>query len=172
LGSNFKRAVLSLQHGFRGDEVHPEKAQHDADEIYKKGEGKWGTDDDFFVKFFTTHSYEHIALVDVAYQQKYGHPLKVAIAKETSGHYERLLKALVTPKDVFYAHRIHEAIAGLGTKDKVLQRIIVLNNNHQALERIGAIYQAEFKESLMDAVKGDTSGHYQDTFVGLLQRTI
>jgi len=171
LGGHFKKGILSLLHLFRETEVHPERVQKDADEIYAKGEGKWGTDDDYFVKFFTTHSYEHIALVDAAYGAKYGHSLKVAIEKETSGAYEKLLKALVTQPDKYYAKRIHDAIAGAGTSDKVLQRIIVLNNNHQALERIGAVYQSEHKESLMDAVKGDTSGWYRDTFVGLLQRT-
>jgi len=173
LSGNFKRGILSLLHLFREPgEVHPEKAQKDADEIYAKGEGKWGTDDDFFVKFFTTHSYEHIELVDAAYSSKHGHSLRVAIEKETSGSYERLLKALVTHPDKYWAKRIHEAVAGLGTKDKVLQRAFVLNNNHQALERINAIYQAEYKESLMDAVKGDTSSWYRETFVGLLRRTI
>jgi len=171
LGGNFKRGILSILHLFRESGPNPSRAQKDADEIYSKGEGKWGTDDDFFVKFFTTHTFEHIQLVDAAYGTKYGHSLKVAIEKETSGSYERLLKALVTQPDRYWARRIHDAIAGAGTSDKVLQRVFVLNNNHQALERIGTVYQAEYKESLMDAVRGDTSGWYRATFVGLLQRT-
>jgi len=170
LSGNFKKAVLCLINCLRENTVNPSRAAADADEIYKKGEGKWGTDDDFFVKYFTTHCYEHIGYVDAAYAQKYGHSLRVAIQKETSGHYERLLKALATPPEIYYARRIHDAIDGLGTKDKVLQRIIVLNNSHDALQKIGAKYQEIYKESLIDAISGDTSGWYKETFMGILRR--
>jgi annexin A7/11 len=170
LSGNFKKGILSLLHLFRESGSDPSKALHDAEEIYKKGEGKWGTDDDFFVKFFTTKSFEHIAIVDAAYTQKYGHSLKVAIDKETSGHYCQLLKALVTPRYHYYAKRIHDAIAGLGTKDKLLQRILVLNNSYEHLNHLKRVYQELYKESLIDAIKGDTSGWYKETFVGILDR--
>jgi len=172
LSGNFKKTILSIFHGFRTNDVHPENAQQDADEIYKKGEGKWGTDDDFFVRFFTTHCFEHIALVDAAYKQKYGHNLKVAVDKETSGSYCRLLKALVTPKYHYYAERIHDAIKGLGTKDKLLIRIFVLNNSYESLQQLRQIYEEKYHESLIDAVSGDTSGHYKQTFLGVLNRPI
>jgi len=173
ISGNFKKGILSLLHLFREEEVvDPSKAVHDAEEVYKKGEGKWGTDDDFFVKFFTTKSSEHLALVDQAYNSKYGHTLKVAIQKETSGFYERLLKALVTPRYHYYASRVHDAIAGLGTKDKVLIRILVLNNSKSHLEQLKTAYQSLYKETLIDAVRGDTSGWYRETFLGILDRPI
>jgi len=170
LSGNFRKGILSLLHVFREPGADPSKATHDAEEIYKKGEGKWGTDDDFFVKFFTTKSFEHIELVDQAYIAKYGHPLKVAIDKETSGHYCKLLKALVTPRTHYYAKRIHDAIAGLGTKDEVLKRILVLNNDFERINRLKQVYPELYKESLIDAIKGDTSGWYRETFLGILDR--
>jgi len=171
LSGNFKKAILSLLHLFREPGANPAQAAHDAEELYKKGEGKWGTDDDYFVKFFTHNSYEHIALVDAAYNSKYGHSLKVAIEKETSGFYKRLLKALATQRDHYFASRIHDAIAGLGTKDEVLIRIFALNNKLEHLENLKTVYPQLYKESLVDAVSGDTSGWYKKTLVGILNRT-
>jgi len=171
LSGNFKKGILSLLHLFRDQGLaNPSTAAHDAEEIYKKGEGKWGTDDDFFVKFFTTHSFDHLSLVDAEYKSKYGHSLVVAIQKETSGFYEKLLKALVTPRDVYFATRINEAIKGLGTKDQVLIRIFALNNTHEHLENLKVVYERLYKESLIDAVSGDTSGWYRQTFLGILSR--
>jgi annexin A7/11 len=172
LSGNFEKGILSLLHGFREPGANPAQAARDADEIYKKGEGKWGTDDAFFVKFFTTHSYEHLALVDAAYSNRYGHNLRTAIEKETSGYYKKLLQACVTQREVFYATRIHEAIKGLGTKDKVLIRIFALNNKREHLVNLKRVYQELFKESLVDAISGDTSGWYKKTFLGVLDRAV
>lgn len=36
--------------------------EKDAHDLYKKGEGRLGTDDDYFVAFFTTHSAPYIAV--------------------------------------------------------------------------------------------------------------
>ena len=49
----------------------------------------WGTDDDFFVDFFTRHSFASLQAIDKAYQAKYKHSLEVAVKKETSGMCER-----------------------------------------------------------------------------------
>jgi len=172
LSGNFEKGILSLLHCFREPGARPDQAGHDADELYKKGEGKWGTDDVFFIKFFTANSYEHIALVDAAYSNKYGHNLKTAIEKETSGFYKRLLKACATQRDQYFAERIYEAIKGLGTKDEVLIRIFALNNRIDHLTNLKRVYPQLHKESLVDAINGDTSGWYQKTLQGILNRPI
>jgi len=61
-------------------------------------------------------------------------------------------------------------VQGLGTKDKVLIRILALNNSFPRLSALKAVYPTLFKESLIDAVSGDTSGWYRQTFLGILQR--
>jgi annexin A7/11 len=55
-----------------------------------------GTDDSLFVKIFTTRSWWHLAAVDRFYRQLYGHSLRKAIKKETSGDYKLALLALST----------------------------------------------------------------------------
>jgi len=167
---NFKKVIVSILEGTRDTEV-PEygKAEIDAEEIYKRGEGKWGTDDEYFVAFFTKSSFEHIHNVDKAYQEKYKHNLAKAIDNETSGFFKDLLTAIVTPDIEFWAHRIHFAVHGLGTKDDILKRVFLLNNSHERLGLIAEAYQRLFGKSLADAIHGDTSGNYRDVYLGLLK---
>jgi len=140
----------------------------EAENLYKKGEGKWGTDDDFFVVFFTKHTYEQLAVIDQEYTAKYGHSLEVAVKKETSGAYEDILAALAVPRAVFWAKRIRHAIAGLGTNDTLLRRSFVLNSKKQ-LQHIQAVYETVNKgKHLRNDVADDTSGDYKTLFLALL----
>jgi hypothetical protein len=145
----------------------PLRVDHDAHEIHHKGEGKIGTDDDYFVNFFTTNPFPHIFAVDQAYTAVYGHGLVKACQKELSGNYAKFLIAMVTPKPVYWAERIHHAVAGAGTKDELLRRAFIFNSP-QELHKIGEIYQATHNKSLRSAVEDDTSFNYKKTFQGIL----
>jgi len=166
LSGHFGKAVSSILEASRSDGLgNPET---EAENLYKKGEGKWGTDDDYFVHFFTKQSFENLVAIDQAYQAKYGHSLEVAVKKETSGAYEDLLVALSIPRAVFWARRIRHAIAGLGTDDHLLRRAFALNNRVQ-LQHIQAVYESVNKgKTLRSDVEGDTSDHYKTLFLALL----
>jgi len=136
--------------------------------LYKKGEGKWGTDDDFFVQFFTRNTFANLQAIDQAYTAKYKHSLEVAVKKETSGAYQDLLVALSIPRAVFWARRIRHAIAGLGTSDTLLRRSFTLNS-HEELRNIEAVYgTVNPGKSLRSDVADDTSGHYKTLFLAIL----
>jgi len=163
---HFGKAIIGVLDG-PSDDGYGDPAT-EAEHLYKKGEGKLGTDDDFFVQFFTKHTYEQLALIDQEYTSKYGHSLEVAVKKETSGAYEDLLVALSVPRAVFWARRIRHAIAGLGTNDTLLRRAFVLNSKKQ-LQHIQAVYEAVNKGKQLRAdVAGDTSGDYKTLFLALL----
>jgi len=166
LSGNFKKVVEGLlKSGARKGAGNP---QAEAEALYQKGEGKWGTDDDFFVEFFTGHTFESIQAIDHAYQAKYGHSLEVAIKKETSGSYEDVLKAVAIPREVYWSRRIREAIAGLGTNDTLLRRSFVLNSKAQ-LAKVAHVYGTVNKnKTLHSDVADDTSGHYKALFVAIL----
>jgi len=164
---HFKKVLLSiLEAHTHGLTANPEV---EAEALYKKGEGKWGTDDDFFVDFFSKHNYESIAAIDQAYNAKYGHSLEVAIKKETSGAFQNVLTALAVPREVFWARRIRHAIAGLGTDDTLLRRAFGLNSKDQ-LRRIDAVYgSVNPGKTLRSDVADDTSGHYKTLFLAILE---
>jgi hypothetical protein len=166
VSGHFGKAVVSILEGLRS-EGKGNPAQ-EAEELYKKGEGKWGTDDDYFVHFFTKHSYEALVEIDHEYNKKYGHGLEAAIKKETSGAYEDILVALAVSREVYWARRIRHAIAGLGTNDVLLRRAFALNSKSQ-LRRIEAVYESVNKGKTLRAdVEHDTSGEYKTLFLGLI----
>jgi len=166
LSGNFKKVVDSLLFGKKNEwKGNPEAA---AEELYKKGEGKWGTDDDYFVNFFTGHTYSQLAEIDKSYTAKYGHSLEVAVKKETSGFYQDILVALSIPREVYWARRIRHAVQGLGTDDTLLRRSFVLNSKEQ-LRAVNAVYDKVNKgKTLHSDVADDTSGHYRALFLAIL----
>jgi len=166
LSGHFKQAVVALLE--RKDTGAVGNPETEAENLYKKGEGKWGTDDDYFVQFFTQHSFESLLAIDQAYTAKYNHSLETAIQKETSGDYQSILRALVVPREVYWARRIRHAIAGLGTDDHLLRRAFTLNNKDQ-LRRIDQVYDnVNPGKSLRKDVADDTSGPYKALFIAIL----
>jgi len=68
----------------------------------------------------------------------------------------------------YFAKRLHNSMDGLGTNDLQLIRIIVSRSEVDLLE-INDQYQALFKRSLEDDIKGDTSGDYRKLLRKIVQ---
>jgi len=66
------------------------------------------------------------------------------------------------------AKGIRDAIKGLGTDDAKLVSIITKRNNAH-LVAVGAEYQASFGKSILEDIKGDTSGNYRELLVSLVE---
>jgi len=161
---NFKKVLLHLAAAHRqefrpGEGIDHHLVEGDAQALYKAGEAKWGTDDSTFIDILTARSPWHVQEVDRVYTQKHGHGLAQAIRNETSGDYMKTLLALVKTPDRYWADRIHDAVAGAGTNDRLLI-FIVTSFDKPTLQWIGKKYEELHKETLEKAVKGDTSGDY------------
>jgi len=168
VSGHFGKAVKSILEGKREASKGHGNAEQEAEELYKRGEGKWGTDDDYFVHFFTKHSYEDLVEIDHAYAKKYKHGLEAAVKKETSGAYEDILVALAVSRPVYWARRIRHAISGLGTNDVLLRRAFALNSKVQ-LKHIEAVYESVNKgKTLRQDVEQDTSGDYKTLYLALI----
>eukprot|EP01121_Diplochlamys_sp_Union-15-3_P018380 TRINITY_DN6670_c0_g1_i2.p1 TRINITY_DN6670_c0_g1~~TRINITY_DN6670_c0_g1_i2.p1 ORF type:complete len:339 (-),score=54.47 TRINITY_DN6670_c0_g1_i2:825-1841(-) len=130
-GGNFRRVLLELLKAERDEStaVNEALAEEEAIQLYKKGEGKWGTDNDFFIKLFTTRSTYHLKVVDLYYKQHFpGSGIIRALRNETGGSYRDLLMALVAPWECWFAQRANTAIKGLGTDDRLLIYILTLHD--------------------------------------------
>jgi len=160
---HFRKVLKNLLNGHNGENrgqsvINPAA---EAEALYKKGEGKIGTDDDFFVDFFTRHTHEELREINRAYEAQHKHGLEKAIKSETSGAYEDALVALAIPRANYWARRIRHSIAGLGTNDILLRRAFALNTREQ-LREIAAVYEVENKgKDIISDVKNDTSGGYR-----------
>ncbi|CAI0442746.1 unnamed protein product [Linum tenue] len=155
---------------YEGWEVDKEVAENDAKTLYKAGEKRLGTDEKTFINIFSSRSSAHLAAVDAAYQNLYGHDLKKAVKKETSGHFKQgLLTILLCSENPakYFAKVLHKAMKGLGTNDTALIRVIVTRTEID-MQYIKAEYLKKYKKKLNDAVHSETSGSYRKFLLALL----
>jgi len=170
VGGDFKKTIEEIFKALRPDYggLDPKTAEDVAHQFYKAGEGKLGTDEKKFIEILTHYSLEALLQIEAAYKSKHKHGLRKAISSETSGSFKRILKALVTPKYEYFAERCHEAIAGAGTDEKTLIYVFSVLDKGE-LKEVAKLYKETFKESLEQAIKGDTSSHFCKLFLALLE---
>ncbi|KAI4326299.1 hypothetical protein MLD38_031627 [Melastoma candidum] len=155
---------------YEGFEVDQAAAQQDAKTLYKAGEKRFGTDEKTFIQTFSSRSSAQLAAIDVAYNNLYGHSLKKAVKKETSGYFEQalltILQCSVNPAK-YFAKVLYKAMKGLGTDDSTLKRVIVTRTEID-MQYIKAEYKKKYKKTLNDAVHSETSGNYRSFLLALL----
>ena len=172
-GTLRKLLIALLQCG-RGSNTNPNQAQcaQIAQEIYQAGEKKLGTDESIFNKYFCTLSPHELAAVSREYHKLTGHTILQAIDKEFHGDSKKTLRTIVyatlSPSE-YFATRVHDAIKGLGTKDKILIRVLV-SRSEIDLPQIKQYYKQLYGKDMIADVKSDISGEYQNLFVSLLSR--
>jgi len=167
VSGDFEKILVKGLEAKRSDKVEDEKIDSDVEKLYKAGEGKWGTDEETFIEILTHRSFEHLVKVADKYKQKYKHTLEHAIKSETSGWFESALLACIQLPQVYWAKRMHQAIAGLGTNDDLLVRCFS-ECSKPLLVEISKEYKKIYKVSLEDDIKGDTSGDYRELLLALL----
>jgi hypothetical protein len=67
------------------------KAQEDAEKLYKAGEGKWGTDEETFIKILFSSPPQYFEMLNALYAKKYNNTIHVAVKKEFGGDAEKAL---------------------------------------------------------------------------------
>jgi len=169
ISGDFKRVIVAT---YRGDRPTGPISQKEAEDLaqafYKAGEGKIGTDENKYIDIITRHSLQACFQIDEIYKQKHKHGLVKAIESETSGDFKHSLLALLKPHDEYLADRLHGAISGLGTDERVIIYVFSIVNKEE-LKRIASIYKSKHKETLEEAIKGDTSFNFRKFLLALLQ---
>jgi annexin A7/11 len=102
-----------------------------------------------------------------AYKTAYGKDLIDDIRKETSGNFERLLVALVTPKIQFYCEELYEAMEGKGTDEDCLIEVLCGGLSNQDVQAITFEYQRFYGKTLESALKDETSYSFKRLLVSL-----
>nr|CAD7586476.1 unnamed protein product [Timema genevievae] len=170
---HFKRLLVSLCMANREESqvVDPSQARADAHAIFEAGEGKWGTDESVFNSVLVTRSYQQLRQTFLEYEQVAGHDIESAIKREFSGSVEKGLLAIVKcvkSKVGFFAERLHDSMAGMGTRDKTLIRIIV-SRSEIDLGDIKKNFEEQYGKSLESYIAGDTSGDYKKVLLVLVE---
>ena len=164
--NNFNKFLLCLFETERPEGKHLElkEAEQIVDEILKKGLKVYGTDLDLFKKVFVLKSREDFILISRVFFKN--NPKKKnlyqACDDQVGGDNRELLKALVysiCDSSHYFGHNLKKAIVGLGTNTKVLNRILALRSEID-VDVIRERYLGETGRTLVEDIKGDTSGDY------------
>ncbi|XP_017852323.2 annexin B11 isoform X1 [Drosophila busckii] len=169
---NFKRLLTSLCTAARDESgrVDVNAAKDDARELLKAGELRVGTDESMFNMILCQRNYQQLKLIFQEYESMTGHSLEKAIKKEFSGDIMEGLIAIyrcVTNKAEYFASRLHKAMAGIGTNDKQLIRVIITRCEID-MSDIKVAFERLYGKSLKSWIKGDTSGHYKHALYAIV----
>ncbi|KAK7794124.1 hypothetical protein R5R35_012612 [Gryllus longicercus] len=167
------RRLLTLIVTETRDESHPpspEYAKTMAKTLHEAGELKIGTDEEVFNRILAHESFPQLKLIFEAYKEISGRTIEQALQDEISGD---LLEAMLTIVEnvqhppTFFAKRLHDAVAGAGTEDKTLIRIIVCRSEVD-LESIKREYEKLYDKTLESVVTNETSGDYKRALLALI----
>ncbi|GLH06396.1 Annexin [Gryllus bimaculatus] len=170
---NFKRLLRSLCIGNRDESyaVDPAAAAQDAQALLRAGELRFGTDESTFNAILCSRSYPQLMQIFIEYERLTGHDFQKAIKNEFSGDIEEGLLAIVKSvrnKAGFFAERLHDSMAGMGTKDRTLIRICATRcevDMADIKEAFGSLYG----KTLESFIAGDTSGDYKKALLALIE---
>lgn len=168
---DLKRLLLSLLQCNRSEETNldEEKLNNDLADLYKAGEGTWGTDESVFNKIFTLRSPAELRYINEEYFKCCDKDLIEVIKSEFGGDMKKLLIAvlhsLISPSD-YFATKIRDATKGFGTNDAQLIRIMV-SRDEVDLKNIKVFYQKRYGHSLYECIKDECSGDYKKLLLGI-----
>lgn len=167
----YKKLLISLIQCNRSTNPTPneEQCKSLAQELYNAGEAKRGTDEDVFNKIFTNCSPCELICINNNYNTISPRTLRHAIDKEYSGHIklalQTILDGILNPAE-YFAEKIKKSVKGIGTKDKMLIRLLVSREGID-MPLIRTAYKAKFGTDLLQDIKSDTSGEYQKLLLGI-----
>ncbi|XP_047479001.1 annexin B10-like isoform X3 [Penaeus chinensis] len=149
----------------------PALANSLAQQLYKAGEGKIGTDESEFNRILSAYSYPLLRCVFEEYKKIKGKTFGDAIDSELSGDLKLGMKTVyqcIENRAAFFAKELHNSMAGAGTNDRALIRLVV-SRCEIDMGNIKQEYQKLYKKPLEKDIKDDTSGDYKRVLLALVE---
>lgn len=137
-------------------------------EVLRKAMKGFGTDEQAIIDCLGSRSSKQRQQILLSFKTAYGKDLIKDLKSELSGNFEKTVLALMKSPVVFDAYEIKDAIKGAGTDEACLIEILASRSNSHIRE-LNAVYRAEFTKTLEEAIRSDTSGHFQRLLISLAQ---
>ncbi|KAG2510573.1 hypothetical protein JM18_008513 [Phytophthora kernoviae] len=174
LSGDLKKVILTAMRGevavFDASVHTSAKVTADVDALYKAGEGKWGTDEEPFIRIVVLSPSEHLRNIDAAYSKKYK---KTSVIKAIKGEFKGDAQAalLYHVRMVFepfelLADLFESTMKGLGTDEYGLSAAVV--RYHVMLPQVKTAYKKLYGKELSKRIRGDTSGEYRDLLLAIV----
>lgn len=116
----------------------------------------FGTDEKTLIRVLSNKDPLQIEAIKSAYFRNFSRTLEKDIISETRGWFETGLVSIVRGPLLHDVHLLNSAMDGPGTKEKVLNDVLLSRSNAD-MRAIKSMYQHTFHKSLESAVKGDLS---------------
>ncbi|XP_029369258.1 annexin A2 [Echeneis naucrates] len=121
------------------------------------------------VRILTNRSNAQRQLIASTFEEMTHKELVTALKKALSGDVEVLLLELLMTPLQYDAHRLQQAMAGLGTDEETLMEILCTRSGKQ-LQEITSSYKQFYNKDLEKELKGETSGDFAKLVVALLNK--
>ena len=144
-------------------------ADVDADALRKAMKG-FGTDEKTLIRILSKPDPLQMALLKDTYTRRHNRSLEKDLASETSGYFEEGLLALARGPLMQDAHNVHRAIKGLGTKESMLNDVLVGRSNAD-MRAIKHAYHEHYRHTLEADVRGALSLKTEQLFTMLMAAT-
>ncbi|XP_018325302.1 annexin B10 isoform X3 [Agrilus planipennis] len=170
---DLRRLLTLILTGVRdsSNEVDPEKARQQADELYGSGEGKFGSDESTFSRILAHENFNQLRRIFEEYKEVSGNTIEQALRHELSGEFLDALLAIVEcvqSPPAYFAKRLYESMKGIGTDDNTLVRVIV-SRSEIDLEDIKREFERIYDKTLSSFISGETSGDYKHALLSLIK---
>ncbi|XP_071355716.1 annexin A2 isoform X2 [Trachinotus anak] len=121
------------------------------------------------VRILTNRSNDQRQVITSTFEEITHKDLVGGLKKALSGDLEVLLLELLMPPLQYEAHRLQQAMSGLGTDEETLMEILCTRSGKQ-LQEISATYKQLYKKDLEKEMKGETSGDFAKLVLALLNK--
>lgn len=153
--------------GYTPGQVAPGDFRREADALRKAMKG-FGTDEKALIAVLAPLDPLQMAAVRATYSQHIGRDLYKDVKSETGGYFRDGLLAVIEGPLMHDVACAHEAVDGAGTKEWLLNEI-VLGRSNADLNAIKAAYERTYRRPLSKDVAGDLSYKTADLFAAVVR---
>ncbi|XP_077702703.1 annexin A10 isoform X1 [Canis aureus] len=130
----------------------------------------FGCDKDMLVAVLTQRSTAQRLTIAEAYQSVLGRDLIGDLREKLSDHFKDVMVGLMYPPSSYDAHELWHAMKGAGTEENCLIDILASRTNGEIFQMREAYY-LQYGSNLQEDIYSETSGHFRDTLMNLVQGT-
>ncbi|EHY58220.1 hypothetical protein HRR83_004921 [Exophiala dermatitidis] len=166
--------VMAATRNEESTPVIPADLDRDCSDLHRAMDARIGTDQVTVCSILANRSDGQIRAINQHWQHKYHSSLEKVIESEFSGHMKDALLLMVrraSDRIMSDAVQLEDAMAGPGTKDKLLvQRVVRVHWDRAHLDQVKRAYAHRYKKDLIQRVKGEIhfDKHYEALMVACL----